>query len=880
MLRLSMRLLLLCVLSDAAAQTPPPAAEPGALVRLYDVGRTMTRLYPLLADQAPNVCKVVPAIDLAGERGDFAPLTDQFLTEVTTVLTIDQAGEYAFRLTSDDGSRLVIDGRAVIDFDGLQGGASATGVMGLMPGEHALRVVHFDNSGAELLKLEWRRPGVEGDGFEAIPTVVLGVPPTESRLAAAGRKRVDFALQRGRPGDLLPLDAAHPAYILLSIRPPEKLKAKVTGMAFLEDGRLLLSAWDDFDSVGLVGGTDGDSWETVRSRTIAYGMQEPMGLALVKGKLYIAQKQEVSRLVDSTGEFATVNEYWTVCGHWAYSGNFAEFSSGLVSKDATLYTTLSMPLDITGRTLQPQPKGRGTVIRIDPEKGEYETVASGLRGPCGLGIGVDGELFATDVQGDWVPSGKLVHVKQGRFFGARTTPAGPFEDQPVTPPAVWLPHGEVSVSPSQPTAIAAGPYQGHMLIGDITLATINRVVLEKVGGEYQGCVFAFAGGFESGVSRLEWAPDGTLMVGGFSAPGWGREGRQPFGLQKLRLSGKSAFEMFAVRAKSNGMEIEFTQPLAPGMGWDTSFYDASQWRYEPKADFGGGKVDEEALEIKSASVSEDRKHVFLEMPGIKAGRVVYVRLLGGWTSESGAEPWGTEAWYTLNTVPKDVPGKPLPNAYAAAPNTLSEAERKAGFKLLFDGKSTSGWRGFKKTDMPAGWTIEDGCLTRTGQGGDIITADEFDNFELTLEWKIAKGGNSGIFYRVGEGDGLDAVWSTGPEMQVLDNDFHNDGQNPLTSAGSNYALYPAPRDLTLPTGRFNQARIVAQGNKVEHWLNGVKVCAYEVNSEEWNKKVAESKFKTLPRYGREPKGHIALQDHGDKVSYRNIKIRPLPAGGA
>ncbi|MCC7293994.1 MAG: DUF1080 domain-containing protein [Phycisphaerales bacterium] len=864
----------------AAAQAPPPASEGGALVRIYDVGRTLTRLYPLLPDQAPNVCKVVPAIDLSGERGDFAPMKDQFLTEVTAVLTLDKPGEYTFRVTSDDGSRVILDSRPIIDFDGLQGGTSATGTVGLMPGEHTLRVVHFDNSGGELLKLEWRKPGVEGEAFESIPTSVLSVPPTEPRFTAPGYKRVDFALKRGRPGDQSPLESVHPGYDLLSIRPPAGLKCRVTGLAYLGDGRLMISLWDDLYGVLAATGTESDSWQNVRNRTFAYGLQEPMGLAFAKGQLYVAQKGELTRLVDNKGDFNAVNEYWTVCSHWPYSGNFGEYTSGLIAKDGALFTTLSMPLELTGRTLQPQQKGRGTVIRIDPDKGEYETVASGLRGPCGLGLGADGELFATDVQGDWVPSGKLVHVKQGRFFGARTTPAGLFEDQPVTPPAAWLPHAEVAVTPTQPTVIPAGPYQGHMLVGDLTLATVHRVVLEKVGGEYQGCVFAFAGGFESGVARLEWAPDGSLLVGGFSAPGWGREGRQPYGLQKLRLNGKTAFEMFAVRAKSNGMEIEFTQPLAPGAGWDTGFYEASQWRYEPKADFGGGKVDEETLEIKSASVSDDRKHVFLELPGIKAGRVVYVRLLGGWASESGVEPWGTEAWYTMNTVPKDAPGKPLTNAYASAPNTLTEAEKKAGFKLLFDGKSTAGWRGFKKPDMPAGWTIEDGCLTRTGQGGDIVTADEFDNFELTLEWKIAKGGNSGIFYRVGEGDGLDAVWSTGPEMQVLDNDFHNDGQNPLTSAGSNYALYPAPRDLTLPTGRFNQVRIVAQGNKVEHWLNGVKVCAYEVNSEEWNKKVAESKFKALPRYGREPKGHVALQDHGDKVSYRNIKIRPLPAGGA
>lgn len=209
------------------------------------------------------------------------------------------------------------------------------------------------------------------------------------------------------------------------------------------------------------------------------------------------------------------------------------------------------------------------------------------------------------------------------------------------------------------------------------------------------------------------------------------------------------------------------------------------------------------------------------------------------------------------------------------PNELTAAEKKAGWKLLFDGKTTDGWRGYKKDRMPDGWKVENGALVRVSGGGDIVTTEQFDNFELSLEWKIAPGGNSGIMYRVSESEG--APYMTGPEMQVLDNSKHADGKNPLTSAGACYALYPPPKDVTRPVGEWNRARILVNGNKVEHWLNGEKLVAYEIGSEDWNRKIAASKFKSWARFGKEPKGHICLQDHGDRVEYRSIKIRPLPA---
>jgi len=208
-------------------------------------------------------------------------------------------------------------------------------------------------------------------------------------------------------------------------------------------------------------------------------------------------------------------------------------------------------------------------------------------------------------------------------------------------------------------------------------------------------------------------------------------------------------------------------------------------------------------------------------------------------------------------------------------NALTPAERTAGWRLLFDGRTTSGWRNFKRDSIGAGWQVVDGALTRAQPGaGDIITRDKFKNFELSLEWKIAPGGNSGIFYRASEDD--DAVYWTAPEMQVLDDAHHPDGESRLTAAGANYGLDPSAAGVAKPAGEWNEVRLVVNGHHVEHWLNGVKVVEYELGSPAWEAKVKASKFAPHVHYGRNTEGYIGLQDHGDQVSYRNIKIRVLP----
>jgi hypothetical protein len=196
--------------------------------------------------------------------------------------------------------------------------------------------------------------------------------------------------------------------------------------------------------------------------------------------------------------------------------------------------------------------------------------------------------------------------------------------------------------------------------------------------------------------------------------------------------------------------------------------------------------------------------------------------------------------------------------------------------VLFDGTSTAAWRAYGGDAFPkSGWVVEKGLLKAVAGADrtDIVTREKYGDFELELDWRVTPGGNSGVFYRVAEGP--EAVWHSGPEMQILDDERHKDGKDEKTSAGSLYALM-APKGKKLrPVGEFNSSRVVARGNHVEHWLNGTKVVEYELGSDALKALIAASKFKDMPRFAKEREGHVALQHHGDDVFFRNVRIRRL-----
>jgi Domain of Unknown Function (DUF1080) len=214
----------------------------------------------------------------------------------------------------------------------------------------------------------------------------------------------------------------------------------------------------------------------------------------------------------------------------------------------------------------------------------------------------------------------------------------------------------------------------------------------------------------------------------------------------------------------------------------------------------------------------------------------------------------------------------LAAAFAGAGNAAPPA---AAWRPLFDGKLHDAFRGWRTDGMPEGWRVVDGTLVKNGHADDLVTREQFGNFELELDWKVGKAGNSGVFYR-GTREYDEIYWS-GPEYQLLDDANAEDGGNRLTAAAAAYGLYGAPAGVVKPFGEWNHTRIVIRGDHVEHWLNGQKVVEYDLRSPEWTAKVAASKFSEYPHYGLAKSGLIGIQgDHPGSLALRHIRIRELP----
>jgi len=854
----------------APRQQESSEREPGFSVRIYDIGKAMSQLPRLVRSQSPNISFVAQVIDFS-TKDHFRGLEDNFLVHITGYLNVTKPGTYKFRLTSDDGSRFTVRDTIVVNNDGLHGATPQDGEFELNPGEHPFFLEYFESSADNVLKLEWQVPGT--NSFVLVPAEAFTTPKGEVRVTAPGFKQI-LSQNPGRPGDRQPLAGVHPSYHMQTIRPAD-FKPKVGGIDFLPDGRMVICNWEPDGGVYVLEGVLGDTTQSnIKVTRIAAGLAEPLGIKVVNGEIYVLQKQELTKLIDHDKD-GIIDEYYAVANGWGVTSNFHEFAFGLVFDKGYFYAALATAIDPGGASTKPQNPDRGMVVKIGLD-GKYELIASGLRTPNGIGIGYRGKIYITDNQGDWLPSSKLVEVIPGAFYGSRSVDPVGKKDTPEKLPVVWLPQGEIGNSPSQPTWLNDGPYRGQMIHGDVTHGGVKRVFVEEVNGQLQGSVFRFTQGLEAGVNRIAWGPDGALYIGGIGSTGnWGQEGKERFGLQKIKYTGDSTFEMLAVRAKSNGIELEFTEPLATGQGDTAPYYSLTRWKYVPTEIYGGPKVNERVLPIKSVTVSTDRKRVFLETDGLLANHVFYVRCHPSITSGDGNVMWTTEAWYTMNEVPAGKTVRPNPKAFSDA-TTVSNAEYRQGFKVVFDGTNLAEFKGWGKPEVPSGWSIQpDQSLAYTpGKGrGDIATKAEYGDFELRFDWRVSKGANSGVFFR--SDDTLQVPWSSGIEYQILDNDEHADGASPVTSAASVYAMYAPKFDMTRPVGEWNNSRIVAKGNEVEHWLNGVLVVRYTMNSATWNRIVSRSKFRVSADYGKRTKGRFVFQDHGDPVWFRNIRVKPL-----
>lgn len=815
---------------------------------------------------------------------DFGGLTEDFVLIAKGYLFTPSDTVTGLRVISDDGSRVTIDAHVILDNDGLHGAEMKETNVRLSKGYHPVTIEYMNGKGGRYLSFEWKPEGAAD--WSEIPLGTL-VHEASWHDKMQGKK-FSMVTTRKIPGDQAPLESVHSSYDLTQARPYDFLP-KVGGMDFLKDGRLAVSTWDPSGAVYLLSDVQSGDPNKIKVKQIASGLAEPLGLKVINDTIYVLQKQELTRLIDVNGD-DIIDEYQCVTNNWPTSANFHEFAFGLAEKQGDLYATLAIAILPGGASAPNQMATRGRVVRFDLPSGDIHYIASGLRTPNGIGVGIDDQIFVADNQGDWLPSSKILQVNQDDWFGSRAVDWEGTATLKEKPPVVWLPQDEIGNSPSTPLAINDGPYKGQMIHSEVTQGGVQRVFVEKINDVYQGVVFRFIQGLEAGINRMTWGPDGALYVGGIGNPGnWAQPDKLWYGLQRLKYNGKPTFEMLAVRAKSDGVEIEFTEPLRERDGWDVSDWEVRQWRYVPTKDYGGPKVDNVALKVEGAYVSADRKKVSLKLQGMKAGHVVYIHMKDRYISEAGRALWTTEAWYTMNNIPANNPVT-TSSVPVLAENSLTPAEASNGWKLLFDGKSTTGWRNYNKTTIGTGWIVENGALTldakknpdghwQAQDGGDIVTNEEFENYELELEWKIAPCGNSGIIYNVVEDPKYNYVWETGPEMQVLDNVCHPDARYTTHKAGDLYDLIESSFVTVKPSGEWNKARIIQQNGKVEHWLNGVKVVEFDINSNQYQALIAKSKFKDMPAFGKATKGRIALQDHGDRVSYRNIRIKNLQPQG-
>lgn len=530
----------------------------------------------------------------------------------------------------------------------------------------------------------WQVPPTEKDKWQTVklgtyslrpdvPVLIMLVPPSGTKYAHPFRLRklvlkgtladnlsLLTDLQEPLAPDASPgfgqkLQALHPALQAAELQTGEGT-VRVSGMALRESHELLLTTWEgDLYSLNL----NAASQDTAPPlRKIAQGLSEPMGLATLDQRIFVTEKNQATELIDadSDGMFET---YRCVSHAWPCTLDYHEYLFGAVVQDGHLYFSASVAMNTRG-TDNRQAALRGSVIKVQIDTGVTHVVAGGLRTPDGMGIGPHNSLLVTDNQGEWLPANKLIHVQQDAFYGFRSVePWHPMDRPQVTPPAVWLPQGEIASSPTQPALLPQnwGPYAGQVVFGDATFGGLQRAVLEQVEGVTQGAVFPFSQGFRHLFHRLTFTPAGELYAGAIARGNdWDFINRVS-GLTRIRYTNQPVFEPLAAHLYSNGLEIEFTEPLAMGSGWNPEGYYVSQWGYQATQTYGGMKVRHRRTTVRSATVSEDRLRVFLEIPELVTGEVLHVRLPESLPSTSGRPLWAGELWYTINRIPSDRRGK-------------------------------------------------------------------------------------------------------------------------------------------------------------------------------------------------------------------------------
>lgn len=456
-------------------------------------------------------------------------------------------------------------------------------------------------------------------------------------------------------------------YKIITLPIPQGIVLEAGALELMPDGNLAVATRRG--DIYMVEAAFSDPPADVKFKLYASGLHEVLGLAYKDGWLYVTQRCDVSRLKDTNGDgradlFEIVNDGWEISGDYHEYGFGSKFD-----RDGNLWVALCLTGSFSSNV-----KYRGWALRISPD-GKTIPTCSGLRSPGGLGMNAAGDMFYTDNQGPWNGACSLKHLAPGSFQGhpdgnrwySITDAIGPAPQEPesgsrmvveaqkipqLMPPAVMFPYPKMGRSASgivcDTTNGKFGIFKDQVFVGDQSDSTIMRVDLEKVNGRYQGACFPFRQGFNSGNLALLMTGDGSLFVGGTNR-GWGSRGREAFALERLVWTGKTPFEVHTMRAKPDGFELTFTEPLDAETAGNPASYKMSTYTYIYQKTYGSPEVDQTTPSIEKAEVSADRMKVRLIIKSLQQGHVHELHLDGVQSAQK--EPLlHKEAYYTLNCI--------------------------------------------------------------------------------------------------------------------------------------------------------------------------------------------------------------------------------------
>lgn len=554
---------------------------------------------------------------------------------------------------------------------------------------------------------------------------------------------------------------------------PEGIILEVSGILPVAGQRLLVTT-----RRGEVWWIDGayDAEPKPRYTLFAQGLHEPLGIiAAPSGGYYVAQRQELTRLVDTNSD-GRADVFQTVA-KLPISGSYHEYAFGpVLAPNGNLRVTLNVAFG--GSTQAPVP-WRGWMVEITPD-GQLTPIASGLRSPAGFAVSSQGEWFSTDNQGEWVGSGKITHIESGDFLGhpaglawsklpgstvkVRPENISDFE-QPMhvvaqnvpglKPPAVWLPHTILGISNSGMIEDLSGgkfgPFAGQFYVGDQGQSKLIRVSLEKVAGVWQGAAYSFREGFDSGILRMAIGENATMFVGE-SARGWGSVGPKQYGIERVTWTGQTPFEIKEIKAQPDGFLLTFTQPVDRATAENLASYSLAGFTYNYHTAYGAAPVNRMVCPIQKIVVAPDGLSVRLAAQCLREGYIHEVKVSGVRAATGGSAVLHPVAYYTLNRLPAGDRIIPLvPNAaelcVAALPAAASAHSAKHPVKPPTDWPNSEGDQAFLLGTQPGLKFDQTLLTTKAGTRIRLIfrnTDDMLHNFVLCAPGKGQDVGNAAL----------------------------------------------------------------------------------------------------------------------------------------